>query len=81
VAAKDYRVVLAGTHMSGADDVNKFTTNNPDWTLFNVIPVNPTHLAFVFERPKKDGPTTTPPTGGTEAAVLSENVVAFRKAA
>jgi hypothetical protein len=85
--SKDYRVIAASTGTSGSDAVNKFTEGNPDWTLFNVVASAHTNSAgeclFIFERPKKDKPKTTPPTGGTEAALLTEHtsVIPFRRAA
>ena len=82
--SKDYKIVGADFGISGTDVVNKFTTNNPDWALYKVIPgAGGFPFAFVFEREKKADPKNTPPTGGTEAALLTENtnVLAFRKAA
>lgn len=83
--SKDYKIIAADFGISGTDAVNKFTSNNPGWTLYNVVPSDKTGMsfAFIFERPKKEDPKNTPPTGGTEAALLTENtnVLAFRKAA
>lgn len=71
----------AGT--SGANAANKFTDNNPEWNLFNVVPAQSDALLFIFEREKKVGPKNPTPTGGTEAALLTEstNVVQMRRAA
>lgn len=78
--SKDYKLISADTGISGTDAVNKFTTNNPEWMLYNVVS-GPQGFVFIFERPKKEDPKNTPPTGGTEASLLTENVVAFRRAA
>jgi hypothetical protein len=83
--SKDYKIIMAEHGISGTDAVNKFTTNNPGWTLYNVVPSDKPGMgfAFIFERPKKEDPKNTPPTGGTEASLLTEstNVVSFRRAA
>lgn len=78
---KDYKIVIAETGISGTDKVNEFTTKNPQWSLFNVIS-HPPGFAFIFEKDKERAPTSTPPTGGTTAALLTENnIIPMRRAA
>jgi hypothetical protein len=86
MAGMDYKIIMAGAGITGTDAVNKFTTNNPDWRLYNVVPIGTSQEAgfgFIFERPKKEKPDDSTPGGALkDAALLTENnVVPLRRVA
>lgn len=79
----DYKMVtVADEGLSSTDAVNKFTSSNPEWTLFNTVPIG-SKLAFIFTRPKKEAPSDGTPGGALkDPALLTESsVIPFRRAA
>lgn len=81
---KEYRMfaVNPSEGMSSTDNVNKYLANNPDYSLWNVVPVGQL-VYFVLERTAKGKHNNDPIGGGTEAALLVEhsNVISLRRAA
>ena len=80
---KEYRMfaVDPSEGMSSTNNVNKYLVNNPDYSLWNIVPAGQ-KVYFVLERTVKDKPNNDPNGGSTEAALLVENsVIPFRKVA